>query len=160
MTFSNPYPRTEWPRLLSAVSAAEIKETASMCEKAFHQIEDLIKPQSGLALLQLRDSALSEAYFIGEIPLSRAHVRITTFDGKCFEGAAQIMDDRSSVVRAIAILDGVLASRIQSSELILALLHKGNEAIKKIDLERKALLNVTRVNFEMLSANNEEDDDA
>ena len=67
-------------------------------------------PQAGLGLMQLKDSALQEGYFLGEIPLATAHVVLTDAQQNRTEGAAQIMHSEASLARAIAIMDAVAVS--------------------------------------------------
>ncbi len=121
---------------------------------------DVALPQSGLGLLQLQDSALGDRYFLGEIPLARAHVRLVHADGQSTEGAAQLLDDRASLARAIAILDAVKAAQWPGSERVDALLQAGLTHWQGIEASRNALLARTRVDFALLGANEEEDDDA
>jgi alpha-D-ribose 1-methylphosphonate 5-triphosphate synthase subunit PhnG len=155
----NPYPRADWPSLLSALPAAEVRRVAQTLAAAY-RVEDLLLPQSGLGLLQLRDSALGERYFLGEIPLARAHVRMTNRDGQSIEGAAQLLDDRAGLARAIAILDGLLAASPTGIEAALNLLQAGDEIRQRTQRERRALLSATRVDFAMLGTADEEDEDA
>lgn len=125
-----------------------------------YRIDDLELPQSGLGLLPLNDSALGEAYFLGEIPLARAHVRISDAHGKSVEGAVILLDDRASLARALAILDGVLAARLPGHEAALELLVAGAEKMTEIEVKRKKLLAATRVDFSLLGTHDDEDDDA
>jgi len=159
MTLSNPYPRAAWPRLLCALAANDVKRVAQTIASE-HTVADVALPRSGLGLLQLRDSALGDNYFLGEIPLTRAHVRITARDGRTVEGAAQLMDDRARLARAVAILDGVLASGLPGAEAALSLLEAGARIIAETERERRVLLSATRVDFAMLSSAEEEDEDA
>ena len=104
-------PLTQWPRLLAALPAVTVKQLAAELILTL-QVEDLIQPQAGLGLLQLRDGAINDAFFLGEIPLTRAHVRISNPAGQQAEGAVQLMDDRVDLVRAMAVLDGILAGSL------------------------------------------------
>lgn len=158
MTDSNPYPRADWPPLLCALSATDVKRVAEHLASD-HHVEDLVLPQSGLGLLQLRDSARADRYFLGEVPLARAHVRITAQDGQSAEGAAQLLDDRAGLARAVAILDGVLAVDMPGADAAITLLHKGAGILAEKTRERRALLSTTRVDFAMLGMAGEEDDD-
>lgn len=151
-------PRHQWPRYLLALEAREVRTAAEQFEKAF-RIEDVQLPQSGLGLMKIRDGALGELYFPGEIPLATARVRILRADGTHAEGAAQVMDDRASLARAIAVLDAALAHQLSGHERISPLLEKGREILAAQMKERKALLKTTRVNFSPLGQA-EEDDDA
>ncbi|WP_372957796.1 phosphonate C-P lyase system protein PhnG [Marinobacter sp.] len=153
-----PLPRHQWPRCLLALDAREVRTAAEQFEQAF-RIEDVQLPQSGLGLMKIRDGALGELYFPGEIPLATARVRILAADKTWYDGAAQVMDDRASLARAIAVLDGVLANQLRGHETVIPLLHKGQNHLAAQAKERKALLETTRVNFSTLG-HYEEDDHA
>lgn len=159
MNTPNPFPRGDWPRLLSALPATQVQQTAqALCADC--AVEDLSLPNAGLALLQLRDGALGDTYFLGEVPLARAQVRLATRHGHSAEGAAQLLDDRAGLARAIAILDALLAGRLPGAEQALALLHEGSEIRQAEARERRALLQATRVDFSRLGSSEEEMDDA
>lgn len=147
--------RSQWPRLLMALPAADVHRAIAALADAL-AIEDLQLPQSGLGLLTLRDSALGDNYFPGEIPLARARVRVSSGSG-CAEGAALILDDRASLARAIAILDAVLAAKLDGHQALEPLLHAGAERIAQQKAGRGAMLAATRVNFSLFGT--EEDDD-
>lgn len=158
MTLPNPYHRSDWPRLWSALPAAELKARAATLAKRY-PVTDLTLPETGLGLLQLRDSALNEAYFLGEVPLARAHVRLDISEGGQAEGAAQVLDDRASLARALAILDAALAACLPGSEIAADLLRQGAARIAEQDAERRALLAATRVDFALLGGGEEDDDE-
>ena len=149
--------RSHWLRLWSAVPPMRIKAVAGELAERF-RIDDLEIAQSGLGLLPLRDSALGEPYFLGEIPLARAHVRISNDQGVSVEGAAILLDDRTSIARALAIFDGVLAARLPGFEQAIELLIEGQQQIAITDSERKKLLAATRVDFSLLGSEEEKDD--
>jgi alpha-D-ribose 1-methylphosphonate 5-triphosphate synthase subunit PhnG len=151
--------RGDWLRLWSALSPGRVKAVADGFAQRY-RIEDLDASPSGLGLLPLRDSALGESYFLGEIPLARAHVRIIDDAGMVAEGAAVLLDDRASLTRAMAILDGVLAARLPRLEPILELLEEGARAVDEIAAGRRALLAATRVDFSLLGTADEDDEDA
>lgn len=152
------YARAQWPRLFLACPAESVRALArSLCEQ--HQVQDIQLPQSGLALLKLRDSAQGDAYYPGEVPLAIAHVRVTTSDGASFEGAAQLLDDRASLARAIAVLDAVLAAQLSGHEEARALLTTGAARLADQAAQRRALLASTRVDFSLLGTTEEENDD-
>jgi len=153
----HPYPRSTWPRLLCALQANELQRTVAEITRDF-TIDDLVAPQSGLGLLQLRDGAFAEPYFIGEIPLSCAHVRVHAPDGRNAEGAAQLLDDRVNQARAIAILDAVLAERLPGWETVISLLQCGERHLAKAEAARKTMLGKTRVDFSMLSVEVDEEE--
>lgn len=149
----------DWLRLWSALPPSRVKAVAEGFAQRY-RIEDIGLPQSGLGLLPLRDGALGESYFLGEVPLARACVRIIDDEGRVAEGAAVLLDDRASLARAMAILDGVLAAGLPGFESILALLEEGSRAVDEIAAGRQALLAATRVNFSLLGTADEEDEGA
>lgn len=156
-TFEAP-DRAQWLRLWSALPAAPVKALAADLASQ-HRVEDLALPQSGLGLLPLSDSALGDTYFIGEIPLAQAHVRVTTTQGQSIEGAAILVDDRAGVARSMAILDAVLVARLPGCEAALQLLNQGATTVAKQSRQRRALLAATRVDFALLGTNEEDDDE-
>jgi alpha-D-ribose 1-methylphosphonate 5-triphosphate synthase subunit PhnG len=122
-------------------------------------IEDIQLPQSGLGLLKMRDSALGDNYFPGEIPVARARVRVSGADGVAYEGAALILDDRAALARAIAVLDAVLAGKLDGHETVTPLLRAGAVRIAQQSAERAAMLAATRVNFSLVGNGEEDEDD-
>lgn len=152
------YTRAQWPSLLLACPAESVRMLArSLCK--LHEVQDILVPQSGLALLKLRDSAMGDTYYPGEVPLSIAHVRIITSDGSSFEGAAQLLDDRCSLVRAIAVLDAVLAAKLSGHEEAKILLATGGLRLDEQTTQRRALLASTRVDFSLLGTTEEGNDE-
>lgn len=151
--------RDQWVRIWTTVPAARVRAIAAEL-KARYTINDVELAQSGLGLLPLSDSALGEAYFLGEIPLARAHVRISDGKGVQVEGAATLVDDRASLAHALAIMDGVLSARLPGYESTLELLTEGAANISKTDGDRRKLLAATRVDFALLSTADEENDNA
>lgn len=157
MTHHESYPRRDWPRLLLALPPQKVMEAArKLTEQCL--VDDQALPQSGLALLKLRDGALAEPYFIGEIPLSRAHVTVVDDKGEKGEGAAQILDDRASLARAIAILDAVLANKLNGCENIETLLEEGARRLLLDETSRSVILKRTRVDFSLLEETGEDND--
>jgi alpha-D-ribose 1-methylphosphonate 5-triphosphate synthase subunit PhnG len=150
-------PRADWLRLWSALPARQTQAPATQLAQRY-QAEDLDLPQSGLGLLPLTDSALGDTYFVGEIPLARAHVRLRHED-QTTEGAATLLDDRAGLARALAILDGVLAARWPGHEDAQALLMEGARVLEAENHTRRALLAATRVEFSLLSTTEEDDDE-
>lgn len=150
--------RNQWPRLLMAVPATQVHAVVKSLAPRL-VVEDMQLAQSGLGLLQLRDGALGEAYFPGEIPLARARVRVTDQTGARCEGAALLMDDRASLARAIAILDAVLAGGLDGNDEVAPLLTEGARFIQRQQSERKAMLAATKVNFSLMGAEDETEDE-
>lgn len=145
------HPRGQWLRLWQALPAARLLAAAqALCSR--YEIEDLELPQSGLGLLPLRDGVCGEAYFLGEIPLARAWVRIRDAAGGVHEGAAVLVDDRAGLARALAVLDGILAAALPGCETARALLVEGERKIRDLTRARGKLLAATRVDFSLLGS--------
>ena len=151
--------RSQWPRLLLACPAEPVRALArSLCEQ--HQVQDIQLPQSGLALLKLRDSAQGDTYYPGEVPMATARVSVILADGRIVEGAAQLLDDRASLARAIAVIDAVLAAQLPGQDQAHALLAIGQHRLDEQTAQRRALLASTRVHFSLLGTSEEDNDDA
>lgn len=156
-TLAPPPPRSDWMRYWTNVPAVRIRELSRHLAEQY-EVEDLEIPQSGLALVPLVDGALGERYYLGEIPLAKANVRLTDRNGTAVEGAAIVMDDRTSLARALAILDGVLAAEWPGHEQAVVLLREGEMAVRATHADRKKLLAATRVDFSLLGAEESDDD--
>ncbi|MDD2934474.1 MAG: phosphonate C-P lyase system protein PhnG [Methylotenera sp.] len=157
-TLNKTSQRSQWPRQLMAVPAAEVIAAAATLASQ-HRVEDVTLPQAGLALMQLRDSALNEAYYPGEIPLASARVILTSADGTQHEGAAQVMHDSATFARAVAVIDAALAANLPGSEVVAPLLNRGAALLAQQSVTRKKMLARTRVDFALLGTTDEEDGD-
>lgn len=151
-------PRANWAHTLAALPAHEIRAAAEHLERT-HEVEDVSLPQAGLGLLQLRDGAFHEPFYLGEVPLTRAHVRVRTEDGSEASGGAVLLDDRMKLVRSLAILDAVLAARLPGWEIAAELVERGAAQHAEMTAQRQIILARTRVDFSLLGQTNEEDDD-
>lgn len=159
MNTHSPFPdRSQWLRYWSALPEDFLCEAAAQISDRY-VVEDLELVQPGLGLLPLTDSALGDAYYIGEVPLSRTHVRLQDQSGEYAEGAAILMDDRTAVVRALAILDAICASSWPGAEDARALLQQGKQLVAKECRARSAILSATRVDFSLLGSTEEHDDE-
>nr|BBJ02361.1 hypothetical protein YBY_02090 [Marinobacter nauticus] len=153
-----PPPRSQWLQYWSAAPARDAEALAA--EVAEHcQIKDITLPQNGLGLLKLPDSALNDLYFLGEVPVSHAHVEVIAPDGTRAEGGARLLDDRQSLARTLAVLDAILAGALPLHEKALELLTIGQAALAKTRAERDAILATTRVDFSLLGDGSEDDDE-
>lgn len=154
----NEYQRTQLPRLLMALPESEVIAAANQFAGQY-KIEDIKLPQAGLGLMQLKDSALQEGYFLGEIPLATAYVVLTDTQQNRTEGAAQIMHSDALLARAIAIIDAVMSARLTGHEVVTQLLARGLTEITAQKSIRKKMLTRTRVDFSLLSSAEEDDVD-
>jgi len=155
---NNQSQRAQLPRLLMALPEDEVIGAAASFAKQY-TIEDIKLPQAGLGLMQLKDSALQEGYFLGEIPLATAHVVLTDAQQNRTEGAAQIMHSEASLARAIAIMDAVVSAKLNGHERVTQLLARGLTVLTEQQSSRKKMLARTRVDFSLLSSAEEEDAD-
>jgi len=149
--------RRDWIRALSAHPAAEIIALAGTltedCELRLTRL-----PHAGLGLLQAKDGAFGDAYFLGEFPLAVCRVELTYRDGQRAEGGAQIMADDPELARALAILDAIFAARCAGWEQISERLQAGTLLRAEESRRRSAILAATRVNFDLLSRAGESED--
>ena len=142
-------PREQWLAALSRVPESALEAlVASFPANWIVQAKTL--PQSGLGMLKMRDTALGEAFYMGEFPLSNCWVSIRTEDGHEAEGAAWIMDDRAERAEQMALLDAVLSARLPGWEQVEDLLEIGLQVQEDESRERKSLLAKTRVDFSLL----------
>jgi len=151
-------PRKDWPSALCALNANKVKEVVALLLQNF-EVRDVALPQAGLGLLNMRDSAFHESYFIGEMPVARSEVILRTSSGEETRGGAVIVDDRAQFARSIAILDAVLASKLAGWEHAAELVERGIEVRQLKDKERKKLLTATRVDFSLLGQEDDEDEE-
>lgn len=151
-------PRKDWPGALCMLHVNEVKETVTALLQNI-KVRDVVLPQAGLGLLSMRDGAFHESFFIGEIPVARAEVILRTPAGDEIRGGAVIVDDRAQFARSIAILDAVLAGRLNGWERAASLVQQGIDARMQKDGERKKLLAATRVDFSLLGQEDGEDEE-
>jgi len=149
--------RKEWPAALCALPAAEVRHLANVLSGEL-EVRDVALPHAGLGLLNLRDGAFEEAYFIGEIPVARAEVIVRSAAGDEARGGALIVDDRTQFARSIAILDAVMAGKLPGSVPAMALVQRGMQLRQQKNNERKKQLATTRVDFSLLEQEDDEDE--
>jgi alpha-D-ribose 1-methylphosphonate 5-triphosphate synthase subunit PhnG len=150
--------RRDWARALAALPATEIKAAADTIART-HEVQDISLPQAGLGLLTLRDGAFHEPFYLGEVPVARAQVVVRTHDGREASGGAVLIDDRVRLVRALAILDAILAARLPGWETVATLVERGDALRAQLDAQRRHILERTRVDFALLGQAEEEDDE-
>lgn len=140
-----------------AVATDEVCGLAETITKTW-QLRYKSLPQSGLGMMKLRDGAMNEPFYLGEIPVSSAWVELTLPDGVVVEGAAQVMTDNQDLAEAIAVCDAILANELPEHEQVIALLEQGAELIAKETQNRKHMLERTRVDFSLLDATGDDDE--
>jgi len=149
--------RSQWMRLLSGLDADKLVSEVGAVSSGW-QISPKSLPQSGLAMLKLQDSAYCEPFYLGEIPLATAWLEIMTLEGSTAEGAARIMTDNIDLVQALAVCDAILANRLPGYERIVELIKQGQKICAQEEQRRKSMLAATRVDFSLLDAVGDDDD--
>ncbi|HPB91180.1 MAG TPA: phosphonate C-P lyase system protein PhnG [Rugosibacter sp.] len=153
--FSPNFPsRSHWAALLAQLPAGQVQSVAEALDL---EVVDITLPHSGLGLMHLHDSALNDGFYLGEIPVARAHVRVRSTDGQEAEGGAVLVDDRTRLTRAIAVLDAVLAARLPGWETAATLVTQGQAAHTHRTQTRRALLSRTHVDFSLLGQEEEDE---
>ncbi|MDJ0773152.1 MAG: phosphonate C-P lyase system protein PhnG [Mastigocoleus sp. MO_167.B18] len=142
-------PRNQWVRALTAHSETIVIELANRLRKDWEVTHEAL-PETGLSLLKMQDGVFEEPYYLGEIPLSTAWVKLTA-KGETWEGAASVMNDTPGLAVALAICDAILANQLPGWQQILPFVEQG--ALKKQEEEafRGAMLAKTRVNLSLLT---------
>lgn len=151
-------PRNKWPSALCSLPASKVRHLADVLSGEL-DVRDVALPHAGLGLLNMREGAFQESYFIGEIPVARAEVVIRDMAGNEVRGGALIVDDRVQLARAIAILDAVIAGKLPGWVNAMTLVQQGLEAHQQNETERKRLLAATRVDFSLLGQEDDEDEE-
>jgi alpha-D-ribose 1-methylphosphonate 5-triphosphate synthase subunit PhnG len=141
--------RNQWCSALKALPASSIITLAREISMAW-RVRPKVIPQAGLGMLKLNDNALGEPFFLGEFPLATAWVEIETPDGTIAEGAAQVMDSRLELAKALAMCDAVLSERLPGWERVAELLAEGVAIRERIAGERRRILSSTQVDFSLL----------
>lgn len=141
--------REEWVSVLSAVPEAVLREVVNSFPTTW-TVSPKALPQAGLGMLKMRDSALSEAFYLGEFPLATCWVTVTTETGDVAEGAALVMDDQVERAEQMALCDAVLAARLPGWQQVAELVEQGAERRRCLARERKVMLARTRVDFSLL----------
>lgn len=147
-------PRNRWGALLAQLPADQVRSAAAVLEL---EVVDITLPQSGLGLMHLSDSALNDGFYLGEIPVARAHVRVKCADGRSGEGGAVLLDDRARLAHAIAVLDAALAAQLPGWETVATLVEQGLAAHEQLAQMRRALLARTHVDFSLLGQEEEDE---
>ena len=142
-------PRSEWVRALTAHPETMIIELANRLKKGWEMTHEAL-PETGLSLLQMQDGVFEEPYYLGEIPLSTAWVKLTA-NGESWQGAASVMSDTPGLAVALAICDAILANQLPGWQQVLQVLEQGIVKKQEEETLRGAMLAKTRVNLSLLT---------
>ncbi|MEM6853073.1 MAG: phosphonate C-P lyase system protein PhnG [Planctomycetota bacterium] len=142
--------RSRWAAALMRVEASRaIALAETLAER--HGVRMKRVPKSGLAMMRLRDSVQNQAFNLGEVPLSSAHVVFNGPDGIEHEGGCQIMRDHEALAVAIAVCDGVLAARVEGASEVAALVREGVSASRDEAAMRRGMRERSRVSFALMN---------
>ena len=139
----------QWLRSLTALNPETVIQLASQLAKDWKVSYEAI-PQKGLSLLQLQDSVFKEPYYLGEIPLSTAQVRLENADGQSYQGGVQVMSDVPDFATSLAICDAIFSNELMGCEQVTELIDRGRAIRQEEDRLRGAMLAKTRVDFSLL----------
>jgi alpha-D-ribose 1-methylphosphonate 5-triphosphate synthase subunit PhnG len=131
-----------------------LDEVKAVIDSVINEYEIAYKsiPQSGLGVLQTKDTAQHEPYFLGEFPIATSWVVLTDAQGNTFEGAAQLMDDDENLASLFAVCDAILANDLMSCTKLADLIELGEYKFSQEVSTRKAMLGSTAVNFSLFGA--------
>lgn len=149
--------RKNWVSLLTALDSQQLYQVTEQLSSEF-DVSYKALPQSGLGMLKLRDGALHEPFYLGEIPISSAWVELTLANGDKVEGAAQVMDDSHQLAEALAVCDAVLANQLPGYQQLVSLLEQAAQKIEQQRRHRKQVMQRTQVDFSLLDATGGSDD--
>ena len=139
----------QWLRALTALNPETVIQLASKLTQGWKVSYEAI-PQKGLSLLQLQDSVFKEPYYLGEIPLSTAQVRLENADGQSYQGGVQVMSDVPDFATSLAICDAIFSNELMGWEQVAELIYRGRAIRQEEDRLRGAMLAKTRVDFSLL----------
>ena len=139
----------QWLRSLTALTPETVIQLASQLTQDWQVSYEAI-PQKGLSLLQLQDSVFKEPYYLGEIPLSTARVRLENADGQSYEGGVQVMSDVPDFAASLAICDAIFSNELTGWQQVAELIDRGRAIRQEEDRLRGAMLAKTRVDFSLL----------
>ena len=142
-------PRSQWVRAVTAHPETTVIELANRLKKGWEITHEAL-PEPGLSLLQMQDGVFKQSYYLGEIPLSTAWVKLTA-NGESWQGAASVMNDTPGLAVALAICDAILANQLPGWEQVLQAVKQGIVKRQEEEALRGAMLAKTRVNLSLLT---------
>lgn len=152
-------PRSQWARALSALPEKVIVSLAADFQ-AGHELVHKAVPQEGLGLLRMVDGAKHDHFYLGEIPVTCAHIELRGPKGGSFSGAAQVMNVTPDHAVALAVCDAAIAHRLPGWETVYDLVESGMEIIRRQEQVRSAMVQKTRVSFSQLEQMENVDEDS
>ncbi|BDH60056.1 phosphonate C-P lyase system protein PhnG [Lysinibacillus sp. PLM2] len=112
-----------------------------------YEVQEILAPRQGLAMIKMRESAKNSLFYIGEVLITEAKVRL----GNSY-GVGMLMEENNELSRALAVIDAAykenLPETIKWQEKLNMLEQKLNNKIKEI----KCSIERTKVNFETMNS--------
>lgn len=150
--------RNLWIFALSAVPESDLKSAAEQV-RGHYAVHHCKLPEEGLGLLKMRDGALGDHFYLGEFPVASAHVELRDAHDRTFAGGAHVMHDSADYATDLAVCDAALAGELQGWQQIAQLVETGLRLREQQARRRKTMLVRTRVDFDLLSAARDANDD-
>jgi alpha-D-ribose 1-methylphosphonate 5-triphosphate synthase subunit PhnG len=154
MTTEQLPPRGIWLRCLQALEPEAVLGLTAELRRHL-TIRHRRVPQTGLALLEMREPNYGERFNLGEIPVGVVELEITDASGDTHVGAAQAMTTDPALVEALALCDGVLANALPGAEQVAQLVCRGQAQVHELDRQRAGIMGRTAVTFDLLEEDNE-----
>jgi len=149
--------RDEWLPALGALSQAELQEAVPALLEEY-ALEHQRLPEDGLGLLTIRDGAFDQPFYLGEFPVATAHIHLRNESGQEFAGAAHDLGDAAQKAVHMAVCDAILDNSLPETPEVLALVQTGLDRIQARHRQRRAMLERTRVDFDLLAKDMEGSD--
>lgn len=149
-------------RMGAALLNVDVDEVIAVAEAIAERYEIRHKrvPKSGLGMMRLRDSVMAQAFNLGEVPMSTAHVELTDDAGQVYEGGAAILRDHEALAVAIAVCDALLAGGLDHDARVKELVEQGTGRINDEARLRQAMLDRSRVSFSLMNQDAREEGEA
>lgn len=144
-------PQKDWVRALTAHPTQDLIQLADTLTRDA-AVSLLQLPQAGLGLLNFKESAFHDQFYLGEFPLSSCHVELHYAGDVCGTGHAQVMADDADLAKALAILDAILLHQLPGWQQAVQCLEQGQAKRSQLDQQRNQILAKTRVDFATLDA--------
>jgi len=127
--------------------APELAETLSLEAEKTHEVRDVDNPSGGLVMMRMRDTARRDAYFLGEVLVTEAKVRI----GEIL-GIGLIRGDRPDLARQLAVIDAAFNVESSLIESWLSRLEAEKSRLTGIRSQEAAEILKTRVEFSTMES--------
>ena len=105
--------QSEYLSVLTLTPAADVKQFAESILDALGQIS-VLQNRTGLVMLPYRDTARGSAFYLGEVLVAEAHVRLESYNA---EGYAVCTGRDLEQALAISLLDAALQAGIEKSRI-------------------------------------------